>query len=423
MINRKVILRLLFLAVFAQETWAQALESAQRAFDAGRYSAAANLFEKANASSPGCENNFYVGLCRYHLKQFDAALIAFKAAVRCDGKLVQAHLALAETYALMGNETEALRGYTQALNVHPREIAALRGASAIYLRNENNQKAATLLETLVAQAPDDAQAHADLGAAYASTNRPDLAEAQFREALRLKPDDPGALTGLGNLYEKRGDDDKAISFLIEAIRTAPKVFEPRFVLGSIYNRRGQFAEARTELEAALRLGGKDSPEVYYQLARACGSLGLDEQRRTMLAKFSELTSNAKSNTENQRTAARLLQDAEFFISAGELRNAASKLVEAQSFQPSNDHLLFRLASVRYDLKDYDAARLCVQQAIQIAPSEWVYHFLLGLTETDSGRLLQARQSLEVAARLNPSRPEVERALDEVRRALAGSSAH
>jgi len=419
MIPCKVIFRLLLLSTLSPGVWGQALESAQRAFDAGQYAAAADLFEQANRSSPNCRNTFYLGLSRYHLRQFDAALIAFKTAIQCDASLVPAHLALAETYIVMGNQTEALRAYTQALSVEPKEVSALRGAAAIYLRNENNQKAVTLLEKLIALEPGDRQAHVDLGAAYAATSQPDRAEAQFREALRLKPDDPGALTGLGNLYEKKGDDDRAIPFLTQAIKFAPQVFEPRFVLGSAYNRLGRYTEARTELEAALRLGGAESPEIYYQLARAYGNLGMVEQRRTMLAKFSELTSKGKTATENQRSAARLLQEAESLIAAGKLQDAVANLQRAQFLQPTNDHILFRLASVEYDLKDYSSARSNVQQAIQIAPSEWVYHFLLGLTEADSGRFLQARTSLEVAAQLNPSRAEIEQALKEVRHALEG----
>ncbi|MDQ6704696.1 MAG: tetratricopeptide repeat protein, partial [Acidobacteriota bacterium] len=82
-------------------------------------------------------------------------------------------------------------------------------------------------------------------------------------------------------------------------------------------------------------------------------------------------------------------------------------------------LLFRLAGLYYDLKDYKSAHIYVQQAIRIAPAKWVYHFLLGLTDLDSGRFSEARDSLEIAARLNPSGAEVKDALARVRQAQAG----
>jgi len=59
------------------------------------------------------------------------------------------------------------------------------------------------------------------------------------------------------------------------------------------------------------------------------------------------------------------------------------------------------------------ARSYDQEAISLAPTEWVYHFLLGLIEKQSGRWGQARDSLEIAAKLNPSAAEVENALGEV----------
>ncbi len=414
-----MLFRLLLLASLTSPAWTQALESARRAFDAGDYESAAQLFERANASAPRCDTGFYIGLARYRLQQLDAALIAFKAAVQCDPKLLPAHLALAETYRVMRNDAEALRAYTEALSVEPRNVSALRGAADIYLRNENNEKAVPLLETLVSLNSNDRQARVDLGAAYAATGTRDRAEEQFRKALRLKADDPSALTGLGNLYERQGEGDKAVPLLLQAIRIAPDSYEPRFVLGSAYNRLGRFSEARGELEAALRLGGGHSPEIYYQLARAYGNLGMDEERNTMLAKFSELTAKAKAETENQRTVARLLGEAESLIGAADLQGAVEKLQAARSVQPADDHLLFRLAGLYYDLKDYKSAHIYVQQAIQIAPAKWVYHFLLGLTDLDSGRLSEARDSLEIAARLNPFGAEVKDALARVRHAQAG----
>ena len=48
------------------------------------------------------------------------------------------------------------------------------------------------------------------------------------------------------------------------------------------------------------------------------------------------------------------------------------------------------------------ARLQVSEAILLAPSEWLYHYLLGLVEQADGNFDRARESLETAVRLNPS---------------------
>jgi Flp pilus assembly protein TadD len=62
-----------------------------------------------------------------------------------------------------------------------------------------------------------------------------------------------------------------------------------------------------------------------------------------------------------------------------------------------------------------------KQTLALAASEWLYHYLLGLSSRRSGRLEEARQSLEIAVRLNPSGADVHNALGEV--ALREGDAH
>lgn len=406
-------LKLFAAGTFALLPWQQTLEQAKRAFDAGDYAAAAQLFEKAHAESPRCDIPFYLGLARYRLKQTDAALIAFQVAVQCDPRLVPAHLALGEAHTDRGNDGEALSAYLKVLDLEPKNGSALRAAASLYLRNKVNDKAVPLLETLIALDARDPQARVDLAAAYAATGNREGAELQFQEALRLKPNDASALMGLANLSLKKGEETQAIALLQKAVRVAPKAYEPRFLLGSAYNRLGRYQEALTELQTALRLGGDSSSEVYYHLARAYGGLGRPEDRRKALARFAELTRKSKQDTEAQRTALRLVEQASALVNSGDLQAAAARMEEARELRPSDDRILFRLASVHYDLQRYDLARNYAQEAISLAPSEWLYHFLLGLVEKESRRWQEARSSLEIAVRLNPSAAEVHNALGEV----------
>ena len=87
--------------------------------------------------------------------------------------------------------------------------------------------------------------------------------------------------------------------------------------------------------------------------------------------------------------------------------------EARQLRPSDDKLLFRLASLQYDLQRYDLARSFAQEALALAPSEWLYHYLAGLIAKAAGQWPEARASLETAARLNASAAEVQNALGEV----------
>ncbi len=392
--------------------WGQALEEGKRAFDAGNYAEAARLFEKAHQSSPRCDILFFLGLARYRQKQPGAALIAFQSAVQCDPTLVNAHLAMAEAYAERGNRDEALKAFTRVLSLAPGNAAALRGAASIYLDLQHPAQARPLLEALVRVDAGDPQAHADLGAVYFADGNQDGAEAQFREALRLKPAQPSALMGLGYIYVRKGEDDKAIPFLQKAAGTSPREYKPHFLLGSAYNHLGRDLEAAAEFETALRLGSND-PEVYYQLARAYGKLGRQADRRQALARFSEVTRRSNQDIDAQRSALKLTEQAKSLVDAGDLQAAAARLEEARVLRPSDDKILFRLAGLYFDLGHLDVARDYAQEAISLAPSEWLYHYLLGLIEKGSKRWKQARTSLDLAAKLNPSAAEVHNALGEL----------
>jgi Flp pilus assembly protein TadD len=221
------------------------------------------------------------------------------------------------------------------------------------------------------------------------------------------------LAGLGNLLARAGDNEGAMLLLRKATEAQPKAYEGHFLLGSALNRLGQFEQARIELEQASKLGGENEPQVFYQLARAWGGLGKAAERKEALAKFSALTKKEKDNTELQRQAAALIDEARTLVQSGDLETAAKRLELAREAKPSDATLLFRLAGLHFDLQHYDVAREYVQAAISISPSTWLYHYLLGLVEQSTKRFADAKASLETAATLEPTEAPVFNALGEV----------
>jgi tetratricopeptide (TPR) repeat protein len=153
--------------------------------------------------------------------------------------------------------------------------------------------------------------------------------------------------------------------------------------------------------------------VFYHLARAWGGLGNAAERRTALARFSQLTKLESESADRQRQAALLIDEARNLLQKGDLKAAAGRLESAREVRPGDATLLFRLAGLNYDLERYGAAREYAQAAISISPSTWLYHYLLGLVERRTNRLQEARASLETAAILQGSEAPVFNALGEV----------
>lgn len=369
-------------------------------------------FALAQAASD-CGKLFAAGLAAYRHKDLGQALISFRAAAQCDPKLVTARLAIADIHAERGNDSEALAGLLKVLDIEPRNVLALRAASFLYLKSGLHNKALPLLETLISAAPQSADAHADLASVYAASGKREDAEKEFRRALELQPDSFSALAGLGNLLARAGESEPAMPLLRKAVQTQPLAYQGHFLLGSALNRLGQFGEAQTELEQAAKLGGANEPQVFYQLARAWGGLGKTEERKAALARFSELTRKEKEDAGLQKQVLVWVDEARAFVQAGDLENAAARLELAREVRPGDATLLFRLAGLHFDLQRYDAAREYVQAALSISPATWLYHYLLGLVERKANRLPDAKASLEVAAKLQPSEAPVFNALGEV----------
>ena len=367
----------------------------------------------AQGNGASCRKYLETGEADFKAGSFQSALNALNAAIQCDSALLEAHLLIGDAYLRTGNESEALRAYTQALAVNPHSVRALQGAASIYLRNDNNEKATPLLETLTALAPSDVHAHVDLGASYAATGRQDDAEKEFQKAIQLDRDDPSALTGMGNLLQKQGHADQALVVLKRAAKLAPHAFEPHFLLGAIYNSQAKYPEAAEELETSLQLGGTTSSEIYYQLARAYQNLGRSDDRQKALAEFNRIYDQQKKAKDTRNEVFLLTSKAGTLVEAGDLKGAVAILQQAVALATPDDHLLFRLAGLQYDLKQYEPATENVEKAIALAPTVWLYYFLHGLIETDRGNLPEARKSLQLAIRLNPSAAEAHNALGQL----------
>ena len=360
-----------------------------------------------------CRESYAAGFREYQRKNLSRALISFRSAALCDPKLVQAHLAIADIYAERGNEGEALASLLRALAIEPQNDLALRAAANLYLKNGLHTQALPLLEKLVAKGTQAADVHADLAAAYAASGNREGAEKEFRQSLQLQSDYFPALAGLGNLLARSGETEAAMPLLRKAAESQPGAYEGHFLLGSALNRTGQFEEARKELEQAVKLGGANEPQVFYQLARAWGGLGDPAERKAALAMFSDLTKKEKDNSERQRRASAWIDEARALLQKGDLYTAVQRLELARESKPGDASLLFRLASLNFDLRRYDEAREYVQAAISISPSIWLHHYLLGLVEKESNHLTDAKVSLEIAAELQPTEALIFNALGEV----------
>src|SRR5438270_12988051 len=79
-------------------------------------------------------------------------------------------------------------------------------------------KAIVLLQSVLKRDPRSAEAHNWLGVAYLQKNSLTEAEAEFRQAIRLKPGFVRAYNNLGSTLAQAGDIEQGIRFLNEGLK-------------------------------------------------------------------------------------------------------------------------------------------------------------------------------------------------------------
>jgi tetratricopeptide (TPR) repeat protein len=402
--------------------WGQAgksdvLVAAKKAFDAGQFQEAIELFRRVSDKS--CDVSFFIGLAEFRLGNAVPAIRLFEESSACDSKYLAPRLALAEAYMSRGDVRRAEAAFRDVLSIDASDPAALRGLAAIYFHSQANDKVIPLLEKLVAQLPRDADALAQLGAAYAATSQYVEAEKTFVAALAAQPKHASASVGLANVYLKTNRAERGLASLEALVEFAPNAYEPLFLLGSAYSAAGRAAEATEALERASNLA-PDEAEIWYQLATLYRRQAKPDLQKKALANFQAAKRKAELSKHVSVETSRAIEEATRLVQAGNLRQAALALEQALKQDGNDADLLYRVASLKFDLKEYANARLLVEKATMLAPSEWRYEYLLGLIQKDERQLASARRAFEAVLRLNPHAADAHNQLGDL--ALRGGDA-
>jgi Flp pilus assembly protein TadD len=141
----------------------------------------------------------------------------------------------------------------QRLAKMPRDVVAWKRLADIYQATQAWEPAAQAYETLLRQAPANAQAALNLARLFADhLGRADKALETARTARNLAPTDPEIAHLLGRLAFASGDTTWALSLLEESARRLPQDPSVAYDLGLAKYAAGQVADARTRMEMASR---------------------------------------------------------------------------------------------------------------------------------------------------------------------------
>ena len=211
--------------------------------------------------------------------------------------------------------------------------------------------------------------HHYMGTALAESGKVDRADAELREALRLRPHFFDATYDLGVLLDRRGETDAAIACLREAMELQPADPRASVTLGGVLAHQGHLDEAVATYREALRSHPNDA-DLHFNLG-----IALLRQRKDDRAIF-ELT----------------------------------KATELRPWHADTYDILGGAFALRGDL---DEAVVQYRKAVSLAPDSSAFRIDLGLTLARQGRSTEAIAHLREATRRNRQDPETHHVLGTI----------
>ena len=233
-------------------------------------------------------------------------------------------------------------------------------------------------------------AHRNLGTALSGQGKLDEADAQYREALRLKPDSPEVHYNLGNALTRQGKLAQAEAEYRETIRLKPDDAEAYNELGALLcDQKHDYEGAIAAFQEALRLQ-PDSPLAHYNLGTALaeqGKLGEAEAAHREAIRLQPDWAEAHSNLGNALGAQR-----KWPAAVAEYRKAID--LKPDFAQAHNQYAWLLATCPQSALRNPSQAVESAKKATELAPKEGGYWNTLGVAQYRVGAWQAAITALE-----------------------------
>ncbi len=207
---------------------------------------------------------------------------------------------------------------------------------------------------------------ADLLAAVPSADQPagdrtafERAAAEFVAAQELNADRPEARLTLGSFYARRGEAAKAEAEYKAALKLAPQFAPAAVNLADLYRQTGRDGEGESALRAALALTPKDAG-LHYALGLALIRLKRSGDALAELRRAAELAPDSAQNAYVYAIA---------LNSAGRGDEALKTLADALARHPDNREILTALVQIDQQAGDLASALKYAERLAALAPND------------------------------------------------------
>jgi len=206
------------------------------------------------------------------------------------------------------------------------------------------ESAVAPLQKFIAEKPEVAYAHFQLGYAYTALKRGDEARDEYERAIALDPKMPEAYLNLGILLLDKQQYAAAIVPLIKAVELLPAQSRPRSLLAVAQDRSGDQESAARSFEGVLHLNPNDLTANHY--------LGDLDLRRS---KPAQAEAKFRHALELQPDAPEILLGLAQSLEAQKEPEAADAYRKYLAVTPGDAGARTRLIHLLVNVQEYDAA--------------------------------------------------------------------
>jgi putative PEP-CTERM system TPR-repeat lipoprotein len=321
-------------------------------------------------------------------KNYGAAIVEYRNALRQDQMFGQARSRLAKAYAASGDLARAYREAVRAADLLPADGAVQLEAVRYLLATGQFEDAATRAQRVLARQPDHVEAHVLYGAARAGLRDFDGALQQIEGALALDPGRAATHTNLAMLQLAHGDRDAARASFERALQLDPRSLTALLALAMFQWSVGEITEADATLQRVVAIdpGHVPAHRALAALYMATGRVGSAERHLMAIA---EIT---------RATEARFAL-ADYYVLARKPELATKVLTPLLAPAVTFAGAQVRLAHVAYVTRDVERAHRMLDEVLQREPKSTSALLLKAQWLWREGRLRDAlaRASLAVAA--------------------------
>jgi tetratricopeptide (TPR) repeat protein len=360
------------------------------------YSRATLEFRNASQAMPKDAEPFYqAGMANLAMKDFPAAVGAFRKALQLNPKHAGAQLSLSGLMltSQSKDDLEDAERRLQELAAGPQISAdALDTLAVAEWKLGKPEDATKLLGQAMEKFPADLRSAVVLAGVKLSQNNPAGAEAALKRAATNAPKSAEAALALGRLYLQLSKAEQAEPELQRALTLNPEYAPALLSLAQLQMNRNRPDQAEQTSKQLATLPGnkyKDYRPVYGLF------LFQRDKKDAALAEFQRL---AKEDPGDRAARTRVVTA---FVLMNRVPEAEKVLAEALKDNPKDTEALLQRSELRLRAGEVSGAERDLNQVISVMPDSAFAHFGLARVRGARGLALDERQELNEALSREP----------------------